>query len=76
MRDDWLTGGGECGVESGLGDPSVTGVESQAGARAQPVQLRRAKVLACRLSAGQTLLDRGRQPRPVGQAAARRRRAA
>ena len=43
-----LTGVGERGVESGLGNPSVTGVESQAGARAQPVQLRRAKVLARR----------------------------
>ena len=53
------TGGGERGVESGLGAPSVTGVASQAGAGAQPVQLRRAKVLACRLGAGQTLLDRG-----------------
>ena len=55
-----VTGGGQRGVESGLGNPSVTGVESQAGARAQPVQLRRAKVLACRLGAGQTLFDRGR----------------
>jgi hypothetical protein len=29
-----VTGGGHCGVESGLGNPSITGVESQAGARA------------------------------------------
>src|ERR1700729_2922858 len=53
------TGGGERGVESGLGAPSVTAGASQAGARTQPVQLGRAKMLACRLSAGQTLLDRG-----------------
>ena len=55
-----VTGGGERGVESGLGNPSVTGVERQAGARAQPVQLCGAKALACRLGAGQTLFDRGR----------------
>ena len=53
------TGGGERGVEGGLGYPSVTGVESQAGVGAQPVQLRHAKMLACRLGAGQTLFDRG-----------------
>src|ERR1700733_1090869 len=46
-----VTGGGERGVESGLGDPIGTGVASQAGARAQPVQLCRAKVLACRRGA-------------------------
>ena len=54
-----LTGGGERGVESGLGAPNVMGVASQAGARAQPVQLRRAKMLACRVGAGQTLLKHG-----------------
>ena len=53
------TGGGERGVEGGLGDPNVVGVASQAGARTQPVQLRRAKVLAVRLGPGQTLFDRG-----------------
>src|ERR1700722_4652737 len=53
------TGGGQCGVESGLGAPSVMGIASQAGARAKPVQLRRAKVLACRLGAGQALLKHG-----------------
>ena len=52
-------GGGERGVESRLGAPSITGVASQAGARAQPVQLRRAKVRAGCLGVGQTLLDRG-----------------
>ena len=52
------TGGGKRGVESGLSYPSVTGVESQTGVCAQPVQLRHAKMLACRLGAGQTLFDR------------------
>ena len=54
-----VTGIRERCVESGLGNLSVTGVESQAGACSQPVQLGRAKVLASRLSAGQTLFDRG-----------------
>ena len=56
-----ITGSRQRGVESGLSEPSVTGVESQAGAGAQPVQLRRANVLACRLGAGQTLLDRSQR---------------
>jgi hypothetical protein len=43
-----VTGGGQRGVESGLGNPSV---ESQAGARTQPVQLCGAKALARRLGA-------------------------
>ena len=53
------TGGGERCVEGGLGAPNITGVASQAGAGAQPVQLRRAKMLACRLGAGQALLKHG-----------------
>ena len=69
-----VTGGGQRGVESGLGDPIGTGVASQAGARAQPVQLCRAKVLACRRGARQALLEhrlrlvRSAEPQPgVGE---------
>jgi len=46
------TGGLERGVERSLCNSSVTDVASQAEARAQPVQLRGAKALACRLGAG------------------------
>src|SRR5271167_941928 len=44
-----LTGIRQRGVESGFGAPNVVGVASQTGARVQPVQFRRAKVLASRL---------------------------
>ena len=76
MRDDWRRAAASAAARAASATPSVTGVESQAGACAQPVQLRHAKVLACRLGAGQALLEREPAPRPVGRAAARRRRAA
>src|ERR1700722_13636400 len=72
----WATRGRERGVEGGFGDLTGVGVESQADARTQPVQLGRAKVLTRRLRAGQALLDRGLSLVRFGRAAARRRRAA
>jgi hypothetical protein len=58
MRDDWRRAAASA-ASRGASAPRTSPASPARQARAQPVQLRRAKVLACRLGAGQALLKHG-----------------